>query len=72
MIYQLSKHAEGPLREGVELLLMCRQTQPHVDSNLNWHLQALSLVHGVLSKQQQQKKNYSTNSKVQTSEIRMS
>lgn len=48
MIYQLSKHTEGSLGEGVELLFMCRQTQPHVDSNLNWHLQALVLVHGVL------------------------
>lgn len=52
MIYQLSKHAEGPLSKGVELLLMRRQTQPHVDSNLNWHIQALTLVHRVLSKQQ--------------------
>ncbi len=48
VIYQLSKHAEGSLRKGVELLLMCRQTQPHVDSNLNRHLQAFGLVHGVL------------------------
>lgn len=48
LLYHLSKHAEGSLREGVELLLMCRQTQPHVDPNLNRHLQALSLVHGVL------------------------
>lgn len=49
MIYHLSKHAEGSLREGVELLFMCRQTQPHVDSNLDRHLQALGLVHGVLT-----------------------
>lgn len=48
VIYQLSKHAEGSLRVRVELLLMCRQTQPHVDSNLNRHLQALVLIHGVL------------------------
>lgn len=47
-MYQLSKHTEGSLREGVELLLICRQTHPHVDSNLNRHLQAFVLVHGVL------------------------
>lgn len=56
MIYQLSEHAEGSLREGVELLLVCRQTQPHVDSNLNRHLQALGLVHRVLSKQTNKQK----------------
>lgn len=70
MIYQLSEHAEGSLREGVELLLVCRQTQPHVDSNLNRHLQALGLVHRVLSKQTNKQKSYTAipfnaNSKVQ-------
>lgn len=56
MIYQLSEHAEGSLREGVELLLVCRQTQPHVDSSLNGHLQALGLVQRVLSKQKNKRK----------------
>lgn len=46
--YQLSKHIEVSLREGVELFLMCRKTQPHVESNLNRHLQALVFIHGVL------------------------
>lgn len=58
MIYHLSKHAEGSLREGVELLFVCRQTQPHVDSNLDRHLQALGLVHGVLMRTGE--KNYSS------------
>lgn len=48
MTYQLSKHTEVSLRERVELFLVRRQSEPHVDSNLNWHLQAVLLVHGVL------------------------
>lgn len=51
MVYQLSEHTESSLSEGVELLLVCRQTKPHIDSNLNRYLQALGIVHRVLSKQ---------------------
>lgn len=55
MVYQLSEHTESSLSEGVELLLVCRQTKPHIDSNLNRHLLALGTVHRVLRKQKQTK-----------------
>lgn len=49
-MYHLSKDTEGSLGERVELFLICRQTQPHVDSDLNWHLSPLG-VHRILSEQ---------------------
>ena len=46
--YHFCEHAEGSLGEAVELLLMGRQTQPHVDPQLHRDLHALVLVHWIL------------------------
>lgn len=48
MLYHFGIYTEVSFRGAVELLLMGRETEPHVDPQHDGDLQTFVLVHGVL------------------------
>lgn len=53
--YQLCKNTKCSFSEGIKLLLICRQAQPHVQAHLHRNLLTFVFIHRVLGEQTDKK-----------------